>query len=70
MIWRGLLPHFWVLAALIQHNSGPTAPFIQAIDFERGLDILNQSGTDFAFYVTSFAFPIQRAIKLTNHGLL
>ena len=22
IIWRGLLPHFWVSAALIQHNSG------------------------------------------------
>lgn len=47
-----------------------TAPFMQAIDLRRGLDILNQSGADFAFSVTSFAFPIQRAIKLTNHGRL
>ena len=42
-----------------------TAPFVQAADLVRGLQILQSSGADYAFGVTSFAFPIQRAIRLT-----
>ena len=45
-----------------------TAPFVIAEDLQRGLQTLNDSGTDFAFSVTSYAFPIQRAIRLTNEG--
>lgn len=45
-----------------------TAPFIQADDICRGIDILEQTGADFAFSVTSFAFPIQRAIRLRTDG--
>lgn len=41
-----------------------TAPFIEPADLRRGLDILRQSGADFAFSVTSFAAPIQRALRL------
>jgi N-acylneuraminate cytidylyltransferase len=43
-----------------------TAPFIQASDLQRGLQVLHSSGTDYAFSVTSFAFPIQRAIRMTS----
>lgn len=43
-----------------------TAPFIQAQDINRGLDSLLNSGADFAFSVSSFAFPIQRGIRITN----
>lgn len=42
-----------------------TAPFVQAEDLHRGFDVLQQSGADFAFSVTSYAFPIQRAIRIT-----
>lgn len=45
-----------------------TAPFVIAEDLQRGLQTLNDSGSDFAFSVTSYAFPIQRAIRLTNEG--
>ncbi|EQB04749.1 CMP-N-acetylneuraminic acid synthetase [Sphingobium baderi LL03] len=42
-----------------------TAPFVEAGDLRRGLDVLNSSGADYAFSVTSFPFPIQRAVRIT-----
>lgn len=42
-----------------------TAPFIQASDIQRGLQVLESSNADYAFSVTSYAFPIQRAIRIT-----
>lgn len=42
-----------------------TAPFVQAADLQRGLQTLQSSGADYAFSVTSYAFPIQRAIRIT-----
>ena len=42
-----------------------TAPFIQAADLQRGLQVLHSTGADYAFTVTSYAFPIQRAIRIT-----
>ena len=45
-----------------------TAPFVQAEDLRRGYEALCSSETDYAFAVTSYAFPIQRAIKLTAEG--
>lgn len=42
-----------------------TAPFVQAEDLQRGLDVLQTSGAQYAFSVTSYAFPIQRAIRIT-----
>ena len=42
-----------------------TAPFVQAADLQRGLQVLQSSGADYAFSVTSYAFPIQRAIRIT-----
>jgi N-acylneuraminate cytidylyltransferase len=41
-----------------------TAPFVQATDLQHGLQILHRSGADYAFSVTSYAFPIQRAIRI------
>jgi pseudaminic acid cytidylyltransferase len=41
-----------------------TAPFITAADLQQGLQTLTDTSSDFAFSVTSYAFPIQRAIKL------
>lgn len=43
----------------------PTAPFVRADDLRRGLAALTEAGSDYAFSVTSYAFPIQRAIRLT-----
>ena len=44
-----------------------TAPFIQANDLERGYLTLQSSGADYAFSVTSYAFPIQRSIHITSN---
>ncbi len=41
-----------------------TAPFVQPEDLKRGLSLLQDSGADYAFSVTSYAFPIQRAIRI------
>jgi len=43
-----------------------TAPFVQAVDLKKGLNLLHESGVDYAFSVTSYAFPIQRAIRITS----
>lgn len=45
-----------------------TAPFVQAGDLQRGLKILCEQDVDYAFSMTSYAFPIQRAIRLTSDG--
>lgn len=42
-----------------------TAPFVQSSDLQRGLKILQSTGAAYAFSVTSYAFPIQRAIRIT-----
>jgi N-acylneuraminate cytidylyltransferase len=42
-----------------------TAPFVRAEDILRGHDLLQQSGCDYAFTVTSYAAPIQRAVRIT-----
>lgn len=56
-----------------QHGEAPavvcciyaTAPFLRTEDLCRGLELLEQSGGDYAFSVTSYAFPIQRAVRIT-----
>ena len=45
-----------------------TAPLVSAADIRRGLDILTSAGSDYAFSVTSYPFPIQRAVRITGHG--
>ncbi len=45
-----------------------TAPFIQAQDLRDAYNTLEKQGCDFVFSVTSYAFPIQRAIRLTSSG--
>lgn len=42
-------------------------PFIQPEDINRGLDLLLSSEANFSFSVTSYAFPIQRAIRVTDN---
>lgn len=43
-----------------------TAPFVSASDLRQGLEILTKTGSDYAFSVTSYAFPIQRAIRISD----
>ena len=45
-----------------------TAPFVGAEDIQRGGQMLEETGSDYAFSVTSYAFPIQRAIRITERG--
>ena len=45
-----------------------TAPFVSPEDIRRGFDTLLDTGSDYAFSVTSYAFPIQRAIRLNAEG--
>lgn len=45
-----------------------TAPFVRTQDILRGLEILKDTNCDYAFSVTSYAFPIQRAVRLTGQG--
>lgn len=46
-----------------------TAPFVQPRYLREGYDRLVASGKDFAFSVTSFASPIQHALRLTAQGV-
>lgn len=45
-----------------------TAPFIRPEDLSEGLSLLDRSGAAYAFSVTTFAFPILRAIRLREDG--
>lgn len=42
-----------------------TAPFLRAQDLQRGFQMLQGTSAEYAFSVTSYAFPIQRAIRIT-----
>lgn len=45
-----------------------TAPFITAEDLRRGLEMLLEADCDYVFPVTSYPFPIQRAVRITSQG--
>jgi N-acylneuraminate cytidylyltransferase len=45
-----------------------TAPFVEADDLKSGLAAIQDNGFQFAFSATSYAFPIQRAIKVNKDG--
>lgn len=45
-----------------------TAPFVSGVDIERGLATLLAERADYAFSVASYAFPIQRAIRVTSQN--
>ena len=45
-----------------------TAPFLQGTDLNRGLKELEESGADYAFSVTRYEFPIQRAVRIADSG--
>jgi len=46
-----------------------TAPFVQAKFLKEGYEKLFTCKSDYCFSITSFAFPIQRAIKLKNGSI-
>ena len=43
-----------------------TAPFIQSQTISKAFQQLQESNSDYCFSVTSFAFPIQRSIRITQ----
>jgi pseudaminic acid cytidylyltransferase len=43
-----------------------TCPFVRPETLVRGYDVLVDQGTEFAFPVTTFPFPIFRALKIAN----
>jgi pseudaminic acid cytidylyltransferase len=45
-----------------------TAPFLRPSDIRQGLETLRSSGAVFAFSVTSFPAPIQRAFRITREN--
>ncbi|CAH1535367.1 Pseudaminic acid cytidylyltransferase [Vibrio owensii] len=45
-----------------------TAPFVRADKLAEGLESVTQPGVDYAFSATTFPFPIQRALKVTETG--
>lgn len=45
-----------------------TAPFVSPEDLKRGQQMLRSEACSYAFSVTSYAFPIQRAIRITSEG--
>lgn len=45
-----------------------TAPFVRPDDIRRGREALESADADYAFSVTSYAFPIQRALRITDAG--
>ena len=48
----------------------PTAAFIDKDDIQAGLNLIKKNNFDYVFSMTSFAFPIQRAIKINSAGQL
>lgn len=45
-----------------------TAPFVSAEDLKQGFQLIKDSVSSYVFSVTSYAFPIQRAIWITESG--
>ncbi len=45
-----------------------TAPFLQAIDIQRGLELLESGDWEYSFTATDFAYPIFRSFEQLNTG--
>ena len=61
LICKGLNPDFICLIY-------GTAPFIRTLDIQAGLDLIVEKKCDYVVSVTSYAFPIQRALKINDDG--
>jgi N-acylneuraminate cytidylyltransferase len=46
----------------------PTAPFLRSADLRAGFELLKSGSCEYAFSVTDFAFPIQRAFRILPDG--
>lgn len=75
--YTGTLPVIRHAVEWLNHNDAPvayacclyaTAPFVTAGSLQEGLQLIKDTGSSYAFSVTSYAFPIQRAIRLTEAG--
>lgn len=75
--YTGTLPVIRHAVAWLNEHDAPvdyacclyaTAPFVAASDLRRGWDLIRRAAFGYAFSVTSYAFPIQRAIRLTESG--
>jgi len=44
-----------------------TAPFVHSEDLQHGFALMQQSGADYAFSITSYASPIHRAVRITDN---
>ena len=73
--YTGTIPVIRHAIEWLQKNEGPvdyicciyaTAPFVTTQDLQQGLALISEGTIDYAFSVTSYAFPIQRAIKITQ----
>jgi N-acylneuraminate cytidylyltransferase len=47
-----------------------TAPFVRAVDLERGFETLRASGASYAVPVARFPYPVQRAMTIVGNGHL
>lgn len=45
-----------------------TAPFLAAESLKQAMDLLQQESASFVFSVTSFPYPIQRALRINSQG--
>lgn len=45
-----------------------TAPFVSAEDLKQGFQLIKDMGCSYAFSVTSYPFPLPRAIRITESG--
>lgn len=45
-----------------------TAPFVRSADLLQGLAVLEEGRADFVLPVTTFAFPVQRALRRSDSG--
>lgn len=75
--YAGTLPVIRHAVDWLQQNGEPvdyacciyaTAPFVSPEDLRRGWELIQQEHVSYAFSVTSYAFPIQRAIRFTEGG--
>jgi pseudaminic acid cytidylyltransferase len=46
-----------------------TAPFLQPKYVQEGFNIIQKGGLDFSFSVTTFAFPVQRSLRIKDNGV-
>lgn len=73
--YTGTIPVIRHAIEWLQKKEGPvdyacciyaTAPFVTTQDVQKGWALISEGTIDYAFSVTSYAFPIQRAIKITQ----